>query len=227
MQKIEKFIHDDMPQEFYDHFNEFIFANESKVFEKLVSKVQLVTYVKDVPGSIVELGVFKGSGLVAWLKVCRTLNLRKRVYGFDFFDANSVVSSITTSDKELMSSLFKTRGTDFAISSEVVNSKIQSAGFANFELISGDVKDTLPIFLQSNPGFRASLVNFDLDTYEPTIFALENLWDRLTKGGIMVFDEYAINEWTESDAVDQFINKHNLELISTNLFAPSAFLRKV
>lgn len=43
----------------------------------------------------------------------------------------------------------------------------------------------------------------------------------------MVFDEYAINEWTESDAVDQFINKHNLELISTNLFAPSAFLRKV
>ena len=227
MQNLKRFIHDDMSQEFYDHFNEFIFASESKVFEKLVSKVQLVTYVKDVPGSIVELGVFKGSGLVAWLKVCRALNLRKRVYGFDFFNANSVVSSITTSDKELMSSLFKTRGTDFAISSEVVNSKIQSAGFANFELISGDVKDTLPIFLQSNPGFRASLVNFDLDTYEPTIFALENLWDRLTKGGIMVFDEYAINEWTESDAVDQFINKHNLELISTNLFAPSAFLRKV
>ena len=88
MQKIEKFIHDDMPQEFYDHFNEFIFANESKVFEKLVSKVQLVTYVKDVPGSIVELGVFKGSGLVAWLKVCRALNLRKRVYGFDFFNGS-------------------------------------------------------------------------------------------------------------------------------------------
>lgn len=227
MQKINKFIHDDMPQEFYDHFNEFIFASESKVFEKLVSKVQLATNVKDVPGSIVELGVFKGSGLVAWLKVCRALNLRKRVYGFDFFNVSSLVSSIITSDKELMSSLFETRETDLAISSEVVNSKIQSAGFSNFELISGDVKDTLPIFLQTNPGFRASLVNFDLDTYEPTIFALENLWDRLTKGGIMVFDEYAINEWTESDAVDQFIDKHNLELISTNLFAPSAFLRKV
>jgi hypothetical protein len=227
MQKINKFIHDDMLQEFYDHFNEFIFASESKVFEKLVSKVQLATIVKDVPGSIVELGVFKGSGLVAWLKVCRALNLRKRVYGFDFFNVRSLVSSIITSDKELMSSLFETRKTDFAISSEVVNSKIQSAGFSNFELISGDVKDTLPIFLQTNPGFRASLVNFDLDTYEPTIFALENLWDRLTKGGIMVFDEYAINEWTESDAVDQFIDQHNLELVSTNLFAPSAFLRKV
>ena len=227
MEEINKFIHDDMPQEFYDHFNEFIFASESKVFEKLVSKVQLVTYVKDVPGSIVALGGFKGSGLVAWLKVCRALNLRKRVYGFDFFNVRSLVSSITTSDRELMSSLFETRKTDFAISFEVVNSKIQSAGFSNFELISGDIKDTLPIFLQTNPGFRASLVNFDLDTYEPTIFALENLWGRLTKGGIMVFDEYAINEWTESDAVDQFINKHNLELISTNLFAPSAFLRKV
>lgn len=93
-----------------------------------------------------------------------------------------------------MSSLFETRGTDFAISFEVVNSKIQSAGFSNFELISGDITDTLPIFLQTNPGFRASLVNFELDTYKSTIFALENLWGRLTKGGIMVFDEYAINE---------------------------------
>lgn len=49
-----------------------------------MSKVQLVTNVKDAPGSIVRLGVFKGSGLVAWLKVCREMNLRIRVYGFDF-----------------------------------------------------------------------------------------------------------------------------------------------
>jgi hypothetical protein len=48
--------------------------------------------------------------------------------------------------------------------------------------------NTLPVFLQKNPGFRASLINFDLDTEEPTYFALEQFWDRLVVGGMLVFD---------------------------------------
>ena len=65
-----------------------------------------------------------------------------------------------------------------------------------------------------------------MDTEEPTFFALEKLWDRLVVGGVLIFDEYGINEWTESDAVDRFITERNLHLKSTNLFSPSAYIVK-
>ena len=93
-------------------------------------------------------------------------------------------------------------------------------------MIVGNVFETIPVFLKNNPGFRASIINFDLDTYEPTIFCLNQLWDRLVPGGIMIFDEYGVNEWTESDAVDAFIQTKSLSLNSTPYFAPSAYIVK-
>ena len=41
-----------------------------------------------------------------------------------------------------------------------------------------------------------------------------------------VFDEYGINEWTESDAVDKFLALNKLSLEYTNYFSPSAYLTK-
>ena len=66
----------------------------------------------------------------------------------------------------------------------------------------------------------------DLDVDEATFYCLNAFYDRLVVGGVMIFDEYAINEWTESDAVDRFIKEKKLTLISTPYFAPSAYLIK-
>ena len=62
------FVHDDQPQSVYDAFNEFIFSSDRKLYAKLISKYFFVDMTKNIPGDIVELGVFKGSGIVAWLK---------------------------------------------------------------------------------------------------------------------------------------------------------------
>ncbi len=54
---------------------------------------------------------------------------------------------------------------------------------------------------------RFSLVHFDCDLYRPTKAALECLWNRVTRGGIVIFDEYAIADWPgESRAVDDFFS---------------------
>ena len=82
------FIHDDQPQEVYDGFNKFIFSGDRKLFGKLLSKIEFCEKTKDIPGDIVELGVFKGSGILSWLKTLETVNLNhKSVVGFDFFDS--------------------------------------------------------------------------------------------------------------------------------------------
>jgi hypothetical protein len=46
------------------------------------------------------------------------------------------------------------------------------------------------------------------------------------KNGVMIFDEYGINEWTESNAVDRFVKEKKLELMRTECYAPSAYIIK-
>jgi hypothetical protein len=38
------------------------------------------------------------------------------------------------------------------------------------------------------------------------------MWDNVTKGGIIVFDEYGYHSWSESKGVDKFIQEKNLEI---------------
>ena len=56
------------------------------------------------------------------------------------------------------------------------------------------------------PGLRVSLLHCDLDVYAPTLTVLQNMWPRVVRGGIVVFDEYAVDNWGESDAVDEFLS---------------------
>ena len=43
---------------------------------------------------------------------------------------------------------------------------------------------------------------------KPTYASLNMLYDRIVRGGIIVFDDYACENWTESNAVDRFLNEH-------------------
>jgi hypothetical protein len=97
------------------------------------------------------------------------------------------------------------------------------------KLIEGDIAETVPRFLNQHPGIRFSLVHFDCDLYIPTRSALESIWPRISRGGVLIFDEYAIKEWPgETKAVDEFLEKQpGLQLKTlpwTN--APSSYLIK-
>ena len=65
----------------------------------------------------------------------------------------------------------------------------------------------------------------DLDLYEPTKIVLDLIMKRMIPGAIIVFDEYGFSEWAgETKAVDEFIEKYRLKLVSPrNTFAPAAY----
>ena len=221
------FIHDDQPQAVYDAFNEFIFSSDRKLFGKLASKLEFVQMTTNIPGDIVELGVFKGSGMMGWLKAleCTSIN-HKNVVGFDFFDMQDTVESIKSDDQGVMKSLFEDRDFDPHGYEDILAETLQKARYFNFDLIKGDVTETLKDYLDKNPGFRVSIANFDLDVQEPTEVCLNLLWDRIVPGGILVFDEYGFNEWTESNAVDNFVKDKNMMIHTTKYYAPSAYVVK-
>jgi len=218
-------------QNIYDSFNEFIMSSDKKVFNKLIARTLLYDEVKDVPGDIVECGVFKGSGFYTFLKLKRLMNPNsiKKVIGFDYFDTNELIKNLTDLDKKAMSILFNERNfqhkNEFKYSLE---KKIKSDGFSNedFELISGDISVSSKKYVEENPGLKISLLYIDLDLEVPTYDTLKNFWNNISKGGIIVLDEYAHPKWSESRGVDKFIEEMNLEIKNLNFMAPSAYIKK-
>ena len=105
---------------------------------------------------------------------------------------------------------------------------IYEAGFngGDFELIAGDVSETSQEVVHKRPGLKISLLYMDLDLSKPTYDALTAFWPRVSKGGIVVFDEYAYHQWSESQGVDKFAEEHNLVVRPLNYNAPTAFIQK-
>jgi hypothetical protein len=219
------------PQSLYDSFNEFIFSSDTKVLAKLIARANLFNQVIDVPGDIVECGVFKGSGIFTWIKLKHILapNIFKKVMGFDFFDTESLLNGLSGVDKERMSDLFLDR--NFSLDNsyqQVLESTILESGFSrgDFELIAGDVSETSHEVVNNRPGFKISLLYMDLDLGDPTYEALCAFWPRVSKGGIVVLDEYAYHQWSESKGVDRFAEEHDLQIKPLHYNAPTAYIEK-
>lgn len=218
-------------QKLYDNFNGFILSSDTKVFGKLLARTLLLNEVKHLPGDIVECGVFKGTGILTFLKLKKYLcpNTLKKVIGFDFFNSKKLIDSLTGIDKQAMNVLFKDRNfehkNDYA---KYFSESIQSMGFKEheYELVSGDVIETTKKFVSERPGFRISLLYLDLDLDIPTYEALKNMWDRVVSGGIVVFDEYAFHKWSESDGVDRFFKDRGVQIKTLNYICPSAYVIK-
>lgn len=220
----------------YEAFNKFIFSSDIKLIGKLLHRFKFFMETRHLPGDIVEVGVFKGSGMATFVKFLEVFmpNSNKKVIGFDIFDTDESSFILQTKDTEIdrnsMETVYsKVEGSELSL--ESVRNRLESIS-ANIsdkvKLIKGDVQETMPKFLQDNPGFRASMIYIDVDIERPTYHALVNLWDRLLPGGIILFDEYEYHLFSESVGVAKFLKekgvKYNLK--STDWFAPTAYLRK-
>lgn len=167
----------------------------------------------DVPGDIVELGVFRGLGLMTWANLleCFCIGDRtKLVYGFDNWEG---FTELTPQDGAEVDLVQKKVG---GFSPKPYFEELQEAiGIFDTDrfipwkdrvrLVVGDIETSVPKFVEENPGVRFSLAHFDCDLYKPTRAALEAIWPRLSRGGVIIFDEYGIQDWPgETQAVDEF-----------------------
>ena len=221
-------------QENYDKFNNFIFSDDLKLTGKLLHRFEYFMKVKDIPGDIVEIGVFKGSGMISFLKFIEIYcpNSNKKAIGFDIFDTNDAKNVLVKDTKidALSMDLVYDRVDHNELLLESVKKRIISSGVNEdkFLLVKGDVETSMPEFLKENPGFRISLLYIDVDLDRPTYYSLKYLWDRILPGGYILFDEYEYHKFSESNGVEKFLKEKNMdfELKSTNWIAPTTFLLK-
>ncbi|WP_269149127.1 TylF/MycF/NovP-related O-methyltransferase [Helicobacter apodemus] len=53
----------------------------------------------------------------------------------------------------------------------------------NYELIKGDINDTLPQYCKDKPELKIALLHIDTDVYEPAVTILDNMYERVSGGG--------------------------------------------
>lgn len=218
----------------YSKFNDFIFSNDLKLTGKFLHRFEFFLKTKDLPGDIVEIGVFKGSGICSFLKFIQIFqpNSNKKIIGFDIFspkNSDCILDKDNIIDKKTMNVVYnRVSHSELSIDSVLSGIKNTDIDPSKFLLIEGDIEETMPIFIKENPGFRASMIYIDVDLERPTYFSLIHLWDRLLPGGVILFDEYEYHKFTESNGVERFLKERNIayELKSTNWIAPTAFLIK-
>jgi hypothetical protein len=221
-------------EDVYQSFNNFIFSDDTKLLGKMLHRFQHFLNVKELPGDIVEIGVFKGSGVASFSKFIDIYcpNSNKKVIGFDIFDTNeaeSILNKDSDLDKECMNIVYN-RVDSNELSLESVTDRIENTKISSdkYELVKGDVEVSILKYLEENPGFRISMLYIDVDLDRPTYFALKHLWDRILPGGVVLFDEFEYHKFTESNGVERFLKERNMDfhLKSTDWIAPTDFMYK-
>jgi|TARA_B110000438_G_scaffold225368_1_gene219404 hypothetical protein len=192
-------------------YNMFLKDTNVDRMQKILSKYELFKKIINVPGDICECGVFKGSGIYTWVKFLKLFkpNNNFKVVGFDFFGKKVKTKSKYKLDKKVL----KWHETGTTTQGEIIK-KCKEWDFKNLKLYAGDVKKTTKIYADENFGSRIALLYLDVDNYEGTLEILNNLYKKMAKGGIIAFDEYALQGHGESDAVDEFFKDKKIKLKS-------------
>lgn len=194
----------------WDYENGFYLTCETNRIGKFLNQLEIYKKIISLPGDILEFGVYKGTSIIRLLSFRDLLesSLSRKIYGFDIFGKfpNNVNLD---SDKSFINQFESSGG--YGISKEELDSCLNKKNIINYDLIKGDIFETLPIFLESNPHIRISLLHLDVDVYEPTKFIINTLWDRVVTNGIILLDDYG-NVEGASIAIDEFLINKNLQI---------------
>jgi hypothetical protein len=189
---------------------------------RFLAHFELFKMTLDLPGSIVELGVSRGVSFFTFhklLEIFLPTDTSKKVYGFDSFEGlKDFTPQDGTSNADAAEDKKRGGWSAQAVEGEIFElcklfNEDNILARERCILTKGRVQDTLDGFLSRTPGLRINLLHFDMDLYEPTLFALERLWDLVVPGGVIVFDEYGIPPWGgEATAFDSFRRSRGLDV---------------
>ncbi|OEU70993.1 MAG: hypothetical protein BA863_18850 [Desulfovibrio sp. S3730MH75] len=202
---------------------------------RLLAHYELFKLIKDVPGSIVELGVYLGAGLFTFSKLLETFcpgDRSRKVYGFDTFEGYTNFKKNDAESKEWIEDSIGTKVSNVEMMQklcDINNLDNFIAGVERSVIIPGDVSKTVPEFAKNPNGLRISLLYFDTNLYEPTAAGLEHLYKYVIPGGIVAFNGFGIPPWEgEAKAFEEFFEGKKMPKLKKMDFShiPSAYFVK-
>ena len=194
-------------KQFY-YENKFYEHTHFQRFQKKIFHYEIFKMIKDVEGSFVEVGVFKGNSFVhfAFYRNLIDGNQNRKMYAFDIF-GKFPKRNIKNFEKKKLKKFINDAGEN-SYSLNKFNKILKIKKINNYQLVKGDVAFTIPKYSKSIK--KISLLHIDTDLYQPCKITLDHLYDKVSKNGIILFDNYNIFPG-ETKAVDEFIKEKKIK----------------
>ncbi|WP_202461407.1 TylF/MycF/NovP-related O-methyltransferase [Streptomyces sp. SID8374] len=186
--------------------------------ERLNAFILATRYIArhDIPGDIVECGVWRGGSMQACARTLLSVGETEReLYLFDTYEGMTPpTAEDLRRDGRPAQELLDAQGKDRPIWAVASLEDVQ-AGFENVpypkervHYVRGRVEDTVP---EQAPE-QIAILRLDTDWYASTKHELEHLYSRLVSGGVLLIDDYGY--WQGSrQAVDEFLDKTGERLL--------------
>ncbi|WP_411079390.1 TylF/MycF/NovP-related O-methyltransferase [Streptomyces sp. cmx-18-6] len=186
--------------------------------ERLNAFILATRYIArhDIPGDIVECGVWRGGSMQACAKTLLSVGETEReLYLFDTYEGMTPpTAEDLRRDGRPAQELLDAQGRDRPIWAVASLEDVQ-AGFENVpypkervHYVQGRVEDTVP----ARAPEQIAILRLDTDWYASTKHELEHLYSRLVSGGVLLIDDYGY--WQGSrQAVDEFLDKTGERLL--------------
>lgn len=184
--------------------------------ERIYALVQAVRYVSanSIPGDIVECGVWKGGSMAAVARALLQMkDLNRDLYLFDTYEGMSepTAKDIDYSGKPASEALIEDEGARCADAPLTgVKNVLRGTGYPieRIHFVQGKVEETIP----QNAPDSISLLRLDTDWYESTKHELIHLFPRVSRGGVIIVDDYG--HWKGSrQACDEYFQQNRISIL--------------
>lgn len=208
----------------FEYENSFYLTSHVNRIGKLLAQYELYKLILELPGQVVECGVFKGVSLIRWATFRDLIEnaYSRQIIGFDTFGKFPAGSNPV---EQSYIDRFTSEAGEFSLSTRKLQRILDHKKLYNISLVEGDIKETIPAYIQKYPHFKIALLHIDTDTYHPAATALKYFYDAIVPGGIIALDDYGTFPG-ETQAVDDFIKDKQLAIQKACLNAIPAYIRK-
>jgi hypothetical protein len=174
----------------WDYENGFYLTSDITRMSKILAHYELYKKIHHLPGHVLEFGVYKGASLIQWLTFRDILesSYSRKIIAFDAFGKFPSDALQFDQDRNFIQK-FESAGGD-GITKDKLEFYLKNKNFVNYELLEGNINFVLEKWLKEKPELRFSLVHIDVDIYEASKTILNQVLDRVVKGGLVVFDDY-------------------------------------
>jgi len=167
----------------FEYENNFYLSCDITRISKILAHYELFNMIKEIPGAIVECGIFKGVSFTRFAMFREIFNspFSKKILGFDTF--GDFPETSFEDDKKPREKQITDAGLESISKDQLIEILKHKGVDKNVELIEGDITESVPAYIKKHPELKISLLNLDTDIYEPAVTILEYLYPRLTIGG--------------------------------------------
>jgi O-methyltransferase len=196
----------------------------------------------NIEGAVVECGVNQGRFEIIWIHELQKTNTVRDIYLYDTFEGlvepgehdytceNNIHFDM---NKDLVKDVWKNHIINDKTNAwcycplDQVKANLNSTGYPQDKLhyVVGDVMETLSD--ASNIPEKIAILRLDTDWYESSRYELEQMYDNVVTGGVIIFDDYYL--WHgQRKATDEFFESRNItpDIVNLNDGKCAAMIKK-